>query len=180
MRLLASWALSSVAAVFATATVFVAAAQAAEPLASPHWRIFRTDGISVRYPPGWHATARRLTGVISPPMRFAIASYPLRQQGPGSTCTPSRALAEMPPSGAFIYAIEYTGTRLHRRDFPSRPKRFRLTRFANYECMGPSYAILFRDADRFFQIHVYIGKQAGPTVRGTVLRILDSFRAKTI
>ena len=146
----------------------------------PNWLTFRTDGLSVRYPPGWHATARRLTAVISPPLRFAIASYPLRQKGPGSTCQPATALAEMPPSGAFIYAMEYTGTRLNRRDFPPRPNRFRLTRFANYECMGSSYAILFRESGRFFQIHVYLGPRAGPTVRATVLRILDSFSAKRI
>jgi hypothetical protein len=45
---------------------------------------------------------------------------------------------------------------------------------------GPSYALLFRDAGRFFQIHVYFGKQAGPRVRANVLRILDSFRATRI
>jgi hypothetical protein len=169
------------AAVFVTATLVLQAAQAAERrVAAPEWPIFRTHGISVRYPLGWHATARRLTGVISPPLRFAIASYPLRQKRPGSTCTPSRALAEMPPSGAFIYAMEYTGTSAQTPDFRPRPKRFRLTRFASYECMGPSYAILFRDAGRSFQIHVYIGKKAGPTVRATVLRILNSFRAKRI
>jgi hypothetical protein len=146
----------------------------------PNWLTFRTDGISVRYPPNWHATAHRLTAVISPPLRFAIASYPLRQTGPGSTCQPAKALAEMPPSGAFIYTMEYTGTSLQRRDFRPRPKRFRLTRFANYECMGPSYAILFREAGRFFQIHVYLGPRAGAGVRADVLRILDSFHAKRI
>jgi hypothetical protein len=69
----------------------------------------------------------------------------------------------MPPSGAFLYAMEYTGTSAQHPDFPPRPNRFRLTRFANDECMGPSYALLFRDAGRFFQIHVYFGKQVGPT-----------------
>lgn len=149
--------------------------------ASPrNWLTFRTDELSVHYPPGWHATARRLTAVISPPLRFAIASYPLGQKGPGSTCQPARALAEMPPGGAFIYAMEYTGTGLNRRDFPPRPNRFRLTRLANYECMGPSYAILFRESGRFFQIHVYLGPRAEPIVRATVLQILDSFSARRI
>jgi hypothetical protein len=146
----------------------------------PNWLTFRKDGLSLRYPPGWHATTRRLTAVISPPLRFAIASYPLRQKSPGSTCQPTRALAEMPPNGAFIYAMEYSGTGLHRREFPPRPNRFRLTHFASYECMGPSYAILFREAGRFFQIHVYLGPRAGPAVRAAVLRILDSFSAKRI
>src|SRR4051794_13274532 len=48
----------------------------------PSWLTLRTNGLSVHYPPSWHATARRLTAVISPPLRFAITSYPLRQKGP--------------------------------------------------------------------------------------------------
>jgi hypothetical protein len=86
----------------------------------------------------------------------------------------------MPTRGAFVYVMEYTGTTPPLRNFPRRPKRFRLAHFASYECMGPSYSILFREAGRFFQIHVYLGRQAGPAVRATVLRILDSFNASRI
>lgn len=166
-------------AVLVIAAAVLPSAQAGDRNVVPRdWPTFRTDGVSIRYPKGWHATARRLTNVISPPMRFAITSYPLRQRGPGSTCAPTHALAEMPADGAFIYAIEYVGATPH--GFPPHPTRFRLTRFSSYECMGPSYGILFRDAGRFFQIHVSVGKHAGPRLRATVPRVLDSFHAKRI
>jgi hypothetical protein len=82
----------------------------------------------------------------------------------------------MPPTGAFIFGWEYgSGSR---RDFPARPRHFRLKNFGPYECLGPSYMMRFRQAGRFFQIHVVLGKRASKVRRATVLRILDTFRAK--
>jgi hypothetical protein len=36
----------------------------------------------------------------------------------------------------------------------------------------------FREAGRFFQIHVILGKRASPETRRIVLRILDTFTAR--
>jgi hypothetical protein len=150
----------------------------------PKQVIFRAAGISVAYPHGWYATARPLTAVDYPPQRLAIASYPLRQNRPDNDCAPATALAEMPASGALIFVIEYAQPSpfgpVRMRDFPSRPKRFRLGGFARYECFGPSYMLLFREAGRFFQLHAVFGPRAGSVLRATVLRILDSLTAKPV
>jgi hypothetical protein len=113
---------------------------------------------------------------------LAVASYRLPTGYTGANgCQPKEALDRMPPTGAFIFGWEYSqrsarGFRV--RDFPPRPKRFRLTRFSRYECFGPSYMLRFRESGRVFQIHVFLGPKAGPARRTTVLRILDSFNAR--
>lgn len=151
----------------------------------PKWLIVRTDGVSVRYPPSWHATVRPLTPVTYPPQIVAVASYPLPEDARGADgCSPQEALDRLPPTGAFIFAWEYRlpspfgGVRSH--DFPPRPKRFKLTSFANYECLGSSYMVRFRQAGRYFQIHVAFGRKAGPAIRTTTLRVLDSLTVRRV
>ena len=144
------------------------------------WRTFSANGISVRYPPGWFATRQPLTPVTSPPQILAVASYPLPRNDRGADgCEPKEALERMPPTGALIFGWEYgsiTGRAL--RHFPTRPKHFTLTSFARYECLGPSYMLRFRQAGRFFQIHIAFGKRAGGATRATALRILDSLQVR--
>jgi len=147
--------------------------------ASPaNWLSFRAEEVSVHYPPGWHTTARPLTPVSYPPQVLAVASFPFprEDQTIGSSCGPAGTLAKLATSGALIYVIENTGIRPVL--FPARPKRFRLTGFARYECLGPSYLLRFHEAGRSFQIDIAFGPRAGPATRATVLRILDSFSAK--
>ncbi len=142
--------------------------------AGANWRTFHARGITVHYPPGWFATATRLTPVTSPPQILAVASYRLPPDSGGADgCQPKAALDRLPPTGAFIFGWEY-GRDTFRRAFPPRPKHFSLKNYASYECMGPSYMLRFRQAGRFFQIHVVLGRHAS---RATVLRVLDSFNA---
>ena len=142
------------------------------------WPIFQTDGVSVRYPSGWHATSRPLTPVTYPPQVLAVASFPLPRepQTIGNNCGPAATLARMPTTGALILVLEHRAIR--QVVFPTRPKRFRLSGFARYECFGPSYLLRFHEAGRSFEIHVVFSPRVGPATRVTVLRILDSFRAK--
>jgi hypothetical protein len=148
--------------------------------ALPGWHTFSANGLSVRYPPGWFATRQPLTPVTSPPQVLAVASYLLPRNDRGADgCEPKEALDRMPPTGAFIFGWEYgsvSGRTL--RQFPPRPKHFKLTRFAHFECLGPSYVLLFRQVGRFFQIHVAFGRRASRTTRATVLRILDSLSVR--
>lgn len=150
-----------------------------------NWRTFRAHGVSVRYPPKWRATAQPLTPVTSPAQVLAVASYPLPGNDRGADgCEPKQALDRLPPGGAFVYGWDYgdlTGIiGVRTRDFPPRPKRFTLRGFARYECLGASYMLRFREAHRFFQIHIAFGKRANAETRSTVLRILDSFHAKPL
>jgi hypothetical protein len=138
--------------------------------------VFHAQGISVRYPSWWHATSAPLTPVVSPVQVLAVASYPLPHDDRGAEgCMPKEALDALPPEGAFIYGWEYGSPQGER--FPPRPKHFALKNFAGFECLGPSYVLHFRDAGRFFQVHVALGPRASPYTRATVLRILDTFRA---
>ena len=149
---------------------------------SSKWRTLRTDGVSVRYPPGWDATSHPLTPVTDPPQVLAVASFPLPRDNSGADgCQPKEALDHLPPTGAFIYGWEYANPKLpglRLRDFPPRPKRFTLTGFAHYECSGLGYMARFREAGRLFQIHVDFGRRASPATRRTALRVLDSFQVK--
>lgn len=149
------------------------------------WRTFSADGVSVRYPPGWFATAQPLTAVTSPQQVIAIASYRYRPDiARADGCEPKEAFDKLPATGAFIYGWE-TGQLSARigiraSDFPPRPKHFKLTGFGHYDCLGvaPGYMLSFSDHDNAFTIEIAFGKRATPATRATVLRILDSFTSK--
>ena len=131
----------------------------------------------MRYPRGWHATSARLTPVTGPVQVLAVASYLLPHDDRGADgCEPKEALDRLPPGGAFIFGWEY-GSARDAGKLPPRPKHFKLDDFAGFECLGPSYVLRFREAGRYFQIHVALGPHAGAQTRVTVLRVLDSFRA---
>jgi hypothetical protein len=143
---------------------------------SSHWSAYRAYGVSVRYPPDWFATSRQLTPVTSPVQVLAVASYPLPQNDRGADgCAPKEALDRLPSDGAFIYGWEYGPEQSSRP--PKRPSHFTLTGFEQYECLGPSYALDFRESGRWFTIHVALGPHATSGTKKAVLRILDSFRA---
>jgi hypothetical protein len=147
------------------------------PSCTAGWQTYRAHGLSVRYPRSWYAMGRPLTHVTGPPQVLAVASYPLPKSNRGSNgCQPTAALDRLPPDGAFIYGWEY-GSATEAGNLPPRPRHFALRNFTAFECLGPSYVLRFRDAGRFFQIHVALGAHASDSTRSTALRILDSFRA---
>ena len=87
------------------------------------------------------------------------------------------ALRQMPDTGALLFMFEYRGpTRHQAAKTPARPKHFRLDArsLGNYECMGRSYLIRFRDHGRVFQAHIYLGARASAQTRAKVLDALDS------
>jgi hypothetical protein len=168
-------------ALFGTVSVLaVAATHAAIP---DSWRTFSRNGIGVRYPPTWHATAARLTPVTAPSQVLAIASYPLPRDRRGADgCSPKEALDLLPPAGAFVFGWDYGDLRLpglRPHDFPQRPARFRLTPPAQYECLGRSSMIRFREHGRFIQIHVAFGPRATAATRRIALRVLDSMQIRS-
>jgi hypothetical protein len=152
-------------AAFAAATVLAGST-------GPGAHVWHARGLSVRLPHGWHATAASLTPVGYP--QFAVASYPLPRGDRGADGRePKAALDRLPATGAFIFTWEYSSTQRD-RDFPRRPRHFRLRHFARYECLGPSYLLRFRAAGRYFQSHVVLGKRTNRSTRKLVLRVLDS------
>jgi hypothetical protein len=163
------------------AVVLAVLALGAPPSAG--WHTFRTHEITVRLPPGWHATARSLTPVDYPKQALALGSYALPHDSRGADgCRPTAALDRLPATGAFVFAWEYARPSLfgpiRSRDFPRRPTHFKLMRFAQYECLGPSYMIRFREAGRFFQVHVAFGRRASAATRTTALHVLDGLEVR--
>jgi hypothetical protein len=149
--------------------------------AGSSWQTWRGRGVSVRIPPGWHATSSRLTPVTWPVQFIAVASYPLPQGAAGADgCEPKEAVDRLPAGGAFLFGWEYTGFPWSDRraaqlaDFPPRPRRFRLTHRGRYECLDHSYLLRFRSAGRYFQVHVLLGGQASARTRALALGVLDS------
>lgn len=145
------------------------------------WHFLRDEqaGISVRYPSGWDATSRPLTEVVSPLHRLAVASFGLAQPEPDPDCSPTTALRSLPQDGAFIVVFESHGSvddSSWGKDVPSRPAQFTIdsASFANYECFGPSYRIMFVEQGRIFQAHVSFGADATPETRARALGVLDS------
>jgi len=139
-------------------------------------------GVSVRYPAGWQLIAPPISALSSPAERLLLTSYRTRR---GGNCSPDRAARDLPADGALVYLFEYrpqlgaVWRHVNRRHFPPRPRRFALRRrdLGGFECWRvPSYLIHFRAADRPFQLHVALGKNATAARRAQVLRILDSLR----
>lgn len=138
-------------------------------------------GLSVRYPPGWHAFPPPDTSLSYPFDRFLITSYPTAPGGGG--CSPRRAEAALPPDGALIYLFEYGSaggivTRPSRVVFPPEPARFALpSRAVNYECWTvPSYIFRFEAAGRLFQAQVALGSRVSASRRNEALLVLQSLR----
>src|SRR5579884_279666 len=146
-------------------------------------RLYRNQGVTLRYPERWFATTRSLTHVTDPRQIVAIASYPLPSSNRGDDgCQPKEALDHLPADGAFIYGWEYrpdSGFGPPRRvDFSPKPAHFKLSGYRDYECLGRSFVLAFRESGRYFQVHVALGHQASATTRRAVLSVLDSFAAK--
>lgn len=141
-------------------------------------RTWQGRGVSVRIPPGWHATRARLTPVTAPVQFLAVASYPLPRGDRGADgCEPKAAVDRLPSDGAFIFGWEYVGTAegpIRKRDFPRRPRSFRLINLGRYECLDHSYLVRFRASRRYFQVQVRLGKRASERTRELALRVLDS------
>jgi hypothetical protein len=166
---------------FVVLTAALALALALAGCGSSGWRTWHGRGVSVRIPPGWHATSTHLSPVTWPVQFLAVASYPLPRSAAGSDGCEPAGVGRLPADGAFIYGWEYVGDAEgppRKTDFPRRPRRFRLGRLGRYECLDHSYLLRFREAGRFFQVHVLLGRHATPRTRALVLRVLDGLRVK--
>ncbi|HUF01498.1 MAG TPA: hypothetical protein VMN35_03655 [Gaiellaceae bacterium] len=124
------------------------------------------DGISFRYPHGWHVAGFSTT---NSPRRLAVASYPLPEDVVEGDCGGLEAVRLLPNDGAAVILVDYGPGR-----FSDGPLDLREGAFAEYECFGPSTMYRFRVGDRNFQAHVALGPEAGETMRDRAIAILQS------
>jgi hypothetical protein len=134
-------------------------------------------GISVIRPSGWHVLTAPLTRVRVPAQRLVVTSFVLHQSHLDGGCSPSTAIGEVPPTGAFLFMWEYRPLpRGARSGPPRRPMRFVAGRnsYGSYSRTVLTTTILFRDAGRWFQAELYLGTPAGHRTAATLLSVLDS------
>lgn len=157
-----------------TSVLLPATAASREPPGRPAARA--GHGIEIRLPAGWHLINRRLTDVIEPVARLAIASFPLRLANHPCECGQPN-IRNLPPDGGFVFMWEYpTLTPLQLRSIPRRPPQFHVTNAntQSHQCTGPSWTTGFRSSNRGFQLEVYLGRSASTTVKTRIDRMLDS------
>lgn len=136
-------------------------------------------GITIRLPAGWRLVRGRLSDVVDPSPRLAVASFPVKLSRHECECGTPNPVA-FPRTGAFLFVWEYLSLTRHQlRTYPRRPELFTLggTPFQGYECAGPSDTLLFSEGGRAFQVEIYLGSGVTPTVRAQLLAVLQSFKA---
>jgi len=112
--------------------------------------------------------------VVAPPILLALGTWRFPS---GGDCAPTRALADLPKNGTFLWFFEYVDpANRDPKDFPRRPEHFALGKLQGpLECVGrKTYVILFREHRRFFQIHIVFGPRAPQSLPRQVLASLDS------
>jgi hypothetical protein len=161
-------------------TVAVAALAAAGAAGGDHnaRRLSISGRLSVRVPAGWHVLRGWLSDVTDPAPRLAMASFPARLSRHTCECGFPNVV-DFPRNGAFVFVWEY----LHypRRSLARvqrRPARFSLAtgNGVRLTCDGPDGGFSFKDDGRVFQVEIYLGPDAGPTLRARVAAALDSLR----
>jgi hypothetical protein len=142
-------------------------------------RVAAGAGITVRVPHGWHLIRTRLTDVLEPVQRLAVASFPVRLALHPCDCGLPN-ISNLPRAGAFLLIFERTqlGT-ADLKQFPRRPTQFQVAQDNPHwnECAGPSWGTVFRTSGRAFQVNVYLGPAAGREVRQRADLTLDSLSA---
>jgi hypothetical protein len=136
------------------------------------WHTEQASKVAIQAPKSWAFTSGPM-GLAAPRALFALGTGPI-PVSPG--CAPRAAIQALPEDGALLWALEYTDAE-NPYEFPPRPARFGLGPLAGpSECVGErTHVILFRQAGRFFQIHVMFGPRAPASLRVEVAAALSSF-----
>ena len=148
----------------------------------PAPRVAIAHGLGVEVPAGWHVVRQRVSDVLDPYPRLAMATFAVRLSPHSCECgTPN--LENLPRRGAFLLVWEYLHVyKQSLTKIPSRPSRFTVAQDNRRwsECAGPSWGTSFRAAGRVFGVEVYFGRAAGKQVFIHVDQILDSLRVSRV
>jgi hypothetical protein len=160
------------------APVAVLLVSACSPWSDEEFETFAGNGVSLRYPSGWHVSGFSET---NSPQRLAVASFELPAAAVEGDCGGAAAVAKLPRGGALVLLFDYGSFPRALPAFPPRPATFTLGRgaFANYECFGPGRRFRFRTRGRNFHAHVAFGGSSSGEVRGQALAILDSLTVES-
>ena len=155
------------------AAVAVLASTAAAGVSRAH--VFRTAGIVVRYPAGWHVSTEPLTGISDPVQRFVLSSYPI----PAGFSSTGGYYAP-PAHGVLAQLDEEVPPIANDNPWPPRPHHFTLPRLGRMEGFaGKRWAELtFQQHGRRFYLFIGIGRHATTAQIRTLLATLDRMTVK--
>jgi hypothetical protein len=96
---------------------------------------------------------------------------------------------DAPARGARECRDQQSAVRLHRApagrldvgvgaNFPERTGELELGPRQQYECLGDSQMVRWRDHGRAFQAHLYLGPRAGDQLKRDAVSILNSIQAR--
>jgi hypothetical protein len=93
----------------------------------------------------------------------------------GGACAPTAAIRALPKDGVLLWVLEYRNPG-NPYEFPPRRARFDLGPLLGpVECVGErTHLVSFRQAGRFFQVHVMFGPEATAALRADVVAALSS------
>lgn len=134
-------------------------------------QVFRTTGIAVHVPAGWHISTRPLTNVTNPVQRFVLSSARLPKNANSGN-------GYVPPSHAVLAQLIEEVPADNSNPWPNRPSRFKLPHLNGMETYAGNRwgELLFRERGRHFYIFVWVGRQATGAQTAKLLHALDGLR----
>lgn len=135
--------------------------------------VFRTDGIVVQVPAGWHVSTRPLNGVSDPVQRFVLSSVSVPPH-------PSAANGYLPPSDGVLAQVLEEAPPDYSNPWPRRPAHFKIGRLGRMETLdGKRWGeLLFREHGRHLYIFVWVGRHAGKARVAVLMRALDRLQVR--
>lgn len=154
----------------------VIAAMTASSAGAGDQRTSLGGGVTVALPAGWHLTHGKGTSLSEPFARLSAATFAVRFSASPCVCDTPR-VANFPRDGAYLLVFEWPLPRRQRHTFAAHTRHFHIARSAIRpgDC-GPSDTRLFREANRGYQVQIYLGPDAPASARAQIAAILDSWR----
>jgi hypothetical protein len=136
-------------------------------------QLFRTHGIVIRAPTGWHVSTRPLNNVTDPVQRFVLSSARLPKNANSSA-------GYVPPSHAVLAQLVEEVPPDFSNPWPKRPARFKRPHLNGMETFAGNRwgELLFSDRGRHFYIFVWVGREATSTEVAALMRALDGLEVK--
>jgi hypothetical protein len=135
--------------------------------------LFRTDGVTLQVPAGWHISTRPLNEVSDPVQRFVLSSVPVPPDA-------SRGNGYLPPENAVLAQVLEEEPADYSSPWPRRPAHFKIGRLGRVETLdGRRWGeLLFRDHGRHFYVFAWVGRHASSAQVAAVLRALDGLQVR--
>lgn len=133
--------------------------------------VFRSDGIVVRVPAGWHVSTRPLNGVTDPVQRFLLSSVSVPPNA-------SAGNGYLPPSDAVLAQVIEEAPPDYSNPWPKRPAHFKIGKLGRMETLdGKRWGeLFFRDHGRHLYLFVWVGRHAHRAQVAALLHALDGLQ----